>query len=98
MNTDSSPLLKFKVSVMAVNAYITSYFFFNSSYKDILSQPAPGVSHFQKLLWLQKRRTTGLWVQCDECDRWRYLPDLIDRHELPNKWFCSMNPGKLKLF
>ncbi|XP_075969811.1 uncharacterized protein LOC142972498 [Anticarsia gemmatalis] len=63
----------------------------NSSYKDVLSQPATSLSHSQRLLWLQKRRTAGLWVQCDDCDRWRYLPNVIDRHELPKKWYCSMN-------
>lgn len=64
----------------------------SSSFKDVLSQPATSLSHGQKLLWLQKRRTAGLWAQCDQCDRWRYLPNIIDRHELPKKWYCSMNP------
>lgn len=65
-----------------------------SSYKDVLSQPAPSLSHRQRLLWLQKRRTSGLWVQCDDCDRWRYLPNVLDSNELPNKWYCRLNPGK----
>nr|AON96617.1 zinc finger CW-type PWWP domain protein 1-like protein [Bicyclus anynana] len=64
----------------------------SSKYKDILSQPAAGVSHRQRLLWLQKRRAPGLWAQCDECSRWRYLPHVLDRHELPVKWYCRMNP------
>ncbi|XP_046964581.1 zinc finger CW-type PWWP domain protein 1-like [Vanessa cardui] len=64
----------------------------SSNYKDILSQPAQDLSHRQRLLWLQKRRTKGLWVQCDDCDNWRYLPNVLDSHELPKSWYCSMNP------
>ncbi|XP_050345510.1 zinc finger CW-type PWWP domain protein 1-like isoform X2 [Nymphalis io] len=56
------------------------------------SQPAPDLSHRQRLLWLQKRRTEGLWVQCDDCDSWRYLPSVLDSHELPKNWYCRMNP------
>lgn len=64
-----------------------------SSYKDVLSQPPAEISHSQKLLWLQKRRTAGLWAQCDDCDRWRFLNAVLDRHELPAKWYCWMNAG-----
>ncbi|XP_072943783.1 uncharacterized protein [Epargyreus clarus] len=63
-----------------------------SSYKNLLSQPPENLTHKQKLLWLQQRRTEGLWVQCDDCDSWRYLPRVLERHELPSKWFCWMNP------
>ncbi|CAG9783894.1 unnamed protein product [Diatraea saccharalis] len=63
-------------------------------YKDALSQPSSDLSHLQKLLWLQKRRETGLWVQCDDCNRWRYLPHIVDSHELPKKWYCKMNSDK----
>ncbi|PZC81726.1 hypothetical protein B5X24_HaOG212170 [Helicoverpa armigera] len=63
----------------------------SSSYKVVLSQPPLELSHSERLIWLQKRRTAGLWVQCDECDRWRYLPNVLDRHELPKKWYCRMN-------
>ncbi|KAJ0180659.1 hypothetical protein K1T71_004063 [Dendrolimus kikuchii] len=61
------------------------------SYKDALSQPMPGLSHRQRLLWLQKRRSPGLWVRCDDCDKWRYVAHVLDRHELPAKWYCRMN-------
>lgn len=71
------------------------HFFLLNRYKKALSQPAPGLSYREKLLWLQKRRTEGLWVQCDDCDRWRYLPDILERHQLPIKWYCRMNPGML---
>ncbi|CAK1595615.1 unnamed protein product [Parnassius mnemosyne] len=64
-----------------------------SVYKEILSQPV-GLSHRERLLWLQKRRTEGLWAQCDECNLWRYLPHVLDRYELPHKWYCNMNPDK----
>ncbi|XP_028162147.1 zinc finger CW-type PWWP domain protein 1-like [Ostrinia furnacalis] len=65
-----------------------------SSYKDALSQPGPGMTQKQRLLWLQKRHKTGLWVQCDDCDRWRYLPHVLDSTELPKKWYCRMNPDR----
>ncbi|MCJ8732333.1 hypothetical protein PDJAM_G00210020 [Pangasius djambal] len=32
------------------------------------------------------------WVQCDDCMKWRKLPDGIDSKQLPEKWFCHMNP------
>ncbi|ESO87312.1 hypothetical protein LOTGIDRAFT_107313, partial [Lottia gigantea] len=32
-----------------------------------------------------------LWAQCDNCLKWRRLPDGISR-SLPDKWFCYMNP------
>ncbi|KAJ8388523.1 hypothetical protein AAFF_G00132370 [Aldrovandia affinis] len=32
------------------------------------------------------------WVQCDDCLKWRRLPDGIDCGLLPEKWFCRLNP------
>uniref|UniRef100_H3D8V5 MORC family CW-type zinc finger 3a n=1 Tax=Tetraodon nigroviridis TaxID=99883 RepID=H3D8V5_TETNG len=32
------------------------------------------------------------WVQCDECLKWRKLPDGINCSKLPDKWFCRLNP------
>ncbi|KAK7493087.1 hypothetical protein BaRGS_00015608 [Batillaria attramentaria] len=33
-----------------------------------------------------------LWVQCDECFKWRRLPDSMKQCELPDKWYCRQNP------
>ncbi|XP_073943405.1 uncharacterized protein [Choristoneura fumiferana] len=66
----------------------------SSAYKEALSQPGPGLSHRHRLAWLQRRRGPGLWVQCDSCDTWRHLPHVVDAHQLPPKWYCSMNPEK----
>ncbi|KAI7808314.1 MORC family CW-type zinc finger protein 3 [Triplophysa rosa] len=33
------------------------------------------------------------WVQCDDCLKWRKLPDGINPDKLPEKWFCRMNPN-----
>ncbi|XP_060732001.1 MORC family CW-type zinc finger protein 3-like isoform X2 [Tachysurus vachellii] len=32
-----------------------------------------------------------VWVQCDQCIKWRKLPDGIDLSQLPYPWFCYMN-------
>ncbi|KAK2850294.1 hypothetical protein Q7C36_009077 [Tachysurus vachellii] len=32
------------------------------------------------------------WVQCDDCRNWRKLPDGIVLSQLPDQWFCYMNP------
>ncbi|KAA0715690.1 Zinc finger protein 3 [Triplophysa tibetana] len=39
-----------------------------------------------------RKRPDQNWVQCDECQKWRKLPDGIDMDKLPDKWFCRMNP------
>ncbi|KAF5903094.1 MORC family CW-type zinc finger protein 3, partial [Clarias magur] len=31
------------------------------------------------------------WVQCDDCLKWRKLPDGIDAKKLPKRWLCHMN-------
>ncbi|XP_014783481.1 MORC family CW-type zinc finger protein 3 [Octopus bimaculoides] len=33
-----------------------------------------------------------LWVQCDNCLKWRRLPTGIGFRDLPEKWYCHMNP------
>ncbi|TMS06656.1 MORC family CW-type zinc finger protein 3 [Larimichthys crocea] len=38
------------------------------------------------------KRPDQNWVQCDECLKWRKLPDGIDCSKLPDKWFCRLNP------
>ncbi|XP_017278202.1 MORC family CW-type zinc finger protein 3 isoform X3 [Kryptolebias marmoratus] len=37
-------------------------------------------------------RPDQTWVHCDDCMKWRKLPDEINVKRLPKKWFCSMNP------
>ncbi|KAJ8388522.1 hypothetical protein AAFF_G00132360 [Aldrovandia affinis] len=32
------------------------------------------------------------WVKCDNCQKWRKLPDGIDSKKLPEEWFCHLNP------
>ncbi|XP_026073768.1 MORC family CW-type zinc finger protein 3-like isoform X1 [Carassius auratus] len=41
------------------------------------------------------KRPDQTWVQCDECQKWRKLPDCIDMNKLPEKWFCRLNPNPL---
>lgn len=61
----------------------------------ILSQPGPELSLRERLLWLQKRRNVGLWVQCSRpiCKKWRFLQDIRDPVDVPQEWFCHMNSG-----
>lgn len=60
-----------------------------------LTPPPSGKTAKERLLWLQKKRLAGVWVQCDEneCQKWRYLKDCHDPTTLPKKWFCRMHPG-----
>ncbi|XP_058643800.1 MORC family CW-type zinc finger protein 3a isoform X2 [Onychostoma macrolepis] len=41
------------------------------------------------------KRPDQNWVQCDDCLKWRKLPDGIDMNKLPEKWFCRFNPDPL---
>ncbi|KAM9486166.1 MORC family CW-type zinc finger protein 3-like isoform 3-T3 [Clarias gariepinus] len=38
------------------------------------------------------KRPDQNWVQCDDCLKWRKLPDGIDTAMLPDKWQCNLNP------
>lgn len=60
------------------------------------NEPPKFSSHYEKLLWLQEQRNVGLYVCCDRCDKYRYLKDTVDPLELPNKWYCQMNPGEFE--
>ncbi|NWX81525.1 MORC4 protein, partial [Nothoprocta pentlandii] len=37
-------------------------------------------------------RPDQTWVQCEECLKWRKLPDKVDLASLPEKWFCCLHP------
>jgi hypothetical protein len=64
------------------------------------SQPGPELSLKERLLWLQKRRDVGLWVQCSrpQCNKWRFLHDIRDPVEIPQEWFCHMNSGNFLIY
>lgn len=36
----------------------------------------------------------GTWVQCNSCDKWRFLSDCQDPSVLPDKWICIFNSNK----
>ena len=36
-----------------------------------------------------------VWVQCEECGKWRILDDCKDPSLVPSNWTCSMNTGKV---
>ncbi|CAK1545238.1 unnamed protein product [Leptosia nina] len=63
---------------------------------EAFSQPPPNASRYERLLWLRQQRlqTQILWVQCDACDKWRSMPTIFERTELPEKWYCSLHPEK----
>ncbi|XP_014241804.1 zinc finger CW-type PWWP domain protein 1-like [Cimex lectularius] len=50
-----------------------------------------GLSPRDRLLWLQENRDTGIWVQCSDCSKWRYLYRVKDALEIKPFWVCSMN-------
>ncbi|XP_067404533.1 MORC family CW-type zinc finger protein 4-like [Emydura macquarii macquarii] len=37
-------------------------------------------------------RPDQTWVQCEECLKWRKLPNKVDPASLPEKWFCHLHP------
>ncbi|XP_059150148.1 ATPase MORC2A-like isoform X2 [Physella acuta] len=39
----------------------------------------------------QRNLPDWLWAQCDQCLKWRRLPDGIDGNSLPEQWYCRMN-------
>ncbi|CAN7986114.1 unnamed protein product [Ixodes hexagonus] len=45
------------------------------------------------LLESRINNTEGTWVQCCEanCGKWRYLQDMPDPNDVPDKWYCFMN-------
>lgn len=58
-------------------------------------QKNPEVPNFQsrleKLIWLQEQRNIGVYVICDNCEKLRYIKDIVDPLEFPDKWFCYMS-------
>lgn len=42
--------------------------------------------------WLKLTHDVGLYVTCDRCNKSRYLPDCKDPLDLPEFWYCHMNP------
>lgn len=32
-----------------------------------------------------------VWVQCNNCDKWRALPHYVDPESLPDIWYCELN-------
>ena len=44
---------------------------------------------------LKEKENDGIWVQCDnpDCLKWRFLTDVKDPMEVPDKWYCNMNTG-----
>ena len=54
---------------------------------------APGAGHPARRPGRGGLKAVGQWVQCDRCDKWRYLKiDPIQAARLPNRWFCELNP------
>lgn len=73
-------------------------FFFSLDFEKhplILSPCKNTWSKEEKLLWLQPRRDTGMWIQCGRknCKKWRYCNDFHDPVNVPKIWYCKMNSG-----
>lgn len=52
------------------------------------------LTHYEKMKWLQSQRNVGVYVYCDNCDKVRYLEDIMDPTLLPDKWYCKDNTGR----
>nr|CAD7408688.1 unnamed protein product [Timema poppensis] len=61
-----------------------------------MSRTSSKMNTRERLTWLQERRNVGLWVQCchAKCSKWRYLADTKDPVEVPELWYCHMNPDR----
>ncbi|KAJ8952142.1 hypothetical protein NQ318_018478 [Aromia moschata] len=46
----------------------------------------------EKMSLIRESRNVGLYVLCDICNKARYLPHVKDPLDLPDKWYCAMNP------
>lgn len=40
---------------------------------------------------LDKKEDDRVWVQCNNCDKWRALPSTVDADSLPDIWSCELN-------
>ncbi|XP_075745407.1 uncharacterized protein LOC119161779 [Rhipicephalus microplus] len=57
------------------------------------SDSSDAIQEMEQLFEARISTVEGVWVQCDnlDCEKWRYLADVIDPSELPEKWYCFMN-------
>lgn len=48
---------------------------------------------------LSSSSSSQVWVQCDQpnCLKWRRLRDCKNPSEIPEEWYCSMNPGECSI-
>ncbi|CAG9857211.1 unnamed protein product [Phyllotreta striolata] len=49
---------------------------------------------YEKMCRIHEDRNVGLYVICDICDKSRYLPDVVDPLDIPDMWYCFMNPDE----
>ncbi|XP_014381833.1 MORC family CW-type zinc finger protein 4 isoform X2 [Alligator sinensis] len=61
----------------------------NLYWKAKMAQMNLGTSNASSMI---AERPDQTWVQCEECLKWRKLPDKIDLSSLPEKWFCYLHP------
>lgn len=64
--------------------------------KCLFSAAFPGVHSALQILRLSagscRYRPDQIWVQCEECLKWRRLPDRTDLTSFPEQWFCHLHP------
>ncbi|CAH1404462.1 unnamed protein product [Nezara viridula] len=60
--------------------------------QEIFNLKIPGQqTQREKILWMQQNRMHGTWAKCFQCEKWRYLKNIFDPVDIPDKWQCSMN-------
>ncbi|XP_066902133.1 zinc finger CW-type PWWP domain protein 1-like [Halyomorpha halys] len=60
--------------------------------QEIFNLKIPGQqTQREKIMWMQQNRMNGTWVKCFQCQKWRYLKNIFDPVDIPDKWQCSMN-------
>lgn len=67
----------------------------SNDYRLPTASPLPrAMSKEAQMVWLRNKRNVGLWAMCDRCKKWRFLVDITDPLDLPDKWYCYMNAGE----
>ncbi|XP_066585155.1 uncharacterized protein [Prorops nasuta] len=94
---DGRLLEKLKHQGQTTNKVHASSSNFNNVHSSKINKKGKLVNSWKdRLQWLQRNRDVGLYVECCNkiCKKWRYVELYNDPEDVPEVWFCCMNPDK----